>query len=100
MRNLIYDDNHCKVYVEFDPAGRALIHMTVDQFTPHIYRETLADFAVVKEWLKESGVDTIYTVWLAEDKKHRKFMDMYGWTKVGEVPYEDELYAAYEMGTG
>ncbi len=100
MRNLIYDDNHCKVYVEFDPLGRALIHMQVDKFTPRIYRDTVADFAIVKEWLKESGVDTIYAVWSAEDNKHRKFMEMYGWSKMGEAIQDNELYAAYEMRTG
>ena len=100
MRNLIYDDNHCKVYVEFDPEGRAVIHMDVEKLTPRLFRETSADFVVVKEWLNENGVETVYATGLADDKKKWKFAELYGWGKIGEALVEDKLYAAYELRTG
>ena len=100
MRYLIYDDNHCKVYVEFDSVGRAIIHMGIDKLTPRIVRETLADFVVVREWLHENGVETVYTTGLANGSKHSKLAKMYGWAKTGEAVVNNNLYAAYEMRTG
>lgn len=99
MRHLLYDEDGVTLEVEFLPNGDAFIHLDVDRLTPRKYRKTLEDFEVVKALLADDGIDIVYTTSLACDKKHQRFLRLYGWVEFGSAVVDDTEYLAYSMRT-
>lgn len=99
MRHILYDEDGVVLEIEFLPNGDAFIHLEVDRLTPRKYRKTLEDFEVVKALLADDGIDIVYTTSLAADRKHQRFLRLYGWVEFGSAVVDDTEYLAYSMRT-
>lgn len=75
--------------------GQPLLHTTVSDWSPEVYREMKKYLLDIRQYFKEQGYKTMYVSGRVLDKKVQKFWKMFGFTEIvredGVTIYKQEL---------